>query len=51
LLPITKEQPHAMSLLWERMSNAKVKDADATGTGRFVRALYDNCGKISQDEV
>ena len=51
LLPITKEQPQAMSLLWERMSNAKVKDSNAAGTGRFVRALYDNCGKISQDEV
>jgi hypothetical protein len=44
LLPITKEYPHALSDLWEKMCNARIKDSTAVGVGRFVRALYDACG-------
>lgn len=51
LLPVTKEYPHAMSQLWERMSNARVKDANAVSSGRFVRALYDNCVRFSHEDA
>ncbi|HZE72493.1 MAG TPA: tubulin-like doman-containing protein [Pyrinomonadaceae bacterium] len=50
LLPITKERPRALTELWEKMSNAKVKDTKAEGLGRFIRALYDNCGHLSNSE-
>lgn len=49
LLPVTKEYPHALSEVWEKMSNAKVRDTNANGVGRFVRALYDSCGKVMTD--
>lgn len=51
LLPFTKEHPHAMSQLWEAMSNTRVKDSKAVAVGKFVRALYDNCSKVSHEEV
>jgi hypothetical protein len=46
LLPETKKQKHALTELWERMSDAKVKDTKAEGVGLFVRALYDACGEV-----
>jgi hypothetical protein len=49
LLPVTKEYPRALSEVWERMSNARVRDTNASGVGRFVRALYDSCGKVTTD--
>jgi hypothetical protein len=49
LLPVTKENPHALSRLWERMSDAVVRDTNAEGVGRFVRALYDTCGKVKAE--
>jgi hypothetical protein len=49
LLPVTKEYPSALSDLWERMSNAKVKDTNAEGVGRFVHALYRECGNVKAE--
>lgn len=31
--------------LWERMCNSRGKSRDAQGLGKFLRALYDNCGE------
>lgn len=50
LLPITKERPRALTELWEKMSNARIKDTNAEGVGRFIRALYDNCGLLSRND-
>jgi len=50
LLPVTKEYPQALSQLWEKMSNASVKDANAVGPGKFMRALYDKCSRVSHEE-
>jgi hypothetical protein len=50
LLPITKQRPRALTELWEKMSNAKVKDVNAQGVGLFIRALYDNCGPVTNNE-
>jgi hypothetical protein len=49
LLPITREYPQALSKLWERMSDATVKDPNADGIGIFVRALYDACGQVKAE--
>lgn len=49
LLPITKQRPRALTELWERMSNAKVKDVNAVGVGQFIRALYDSCGSVTNN--
>lgn len=49
LLPVTKEYPQAMSNLWERMSDAKVRDTNAEGAGVFVRALYDACAELEAE--
>ncbi len=49
LLPVTKEYPSALSDLWEEMSNAKVTDTNAEGVGRFVHALYRECGKVKTE--
>ncbi|MBC8031146.1 MAG: hypothetical protein H7Z16_13610 [Pyrinomonadaceae bacterium] len=51
LLPVTKEYPGALSELWERMSDIRVKDPKAEGVGIFARALYDACGKVKTDEL
>jgi hypothetical protein len=51
LLPITKEYPYALSKLWERMSDARVKDNNADGVGRFARALYDTCGTVIAEDA
>lgn len=49
LLPVTKEYPFALSELWEAMSNAKVTDTNAEGVGRFIHALYRECGKVKAE--
>jgi hypothetical protein len=50
LLPAIKEYPQALSKLWERMSDAKVRDTNADGVGRFARALYDACGTVITED-
>jgi hypothetical protein len=50
LLPITADYPKALSELWETMSDIRIKDPKADGVGRFVRALYDACGKVKAEE-
>ncbi|MBM4401462.1 MAG: hypothetical protein FJ045_05890 [Crenarchaeota archaeon] len=45
ILPAVKENPRALSQLWERMCDAKVKDSTADGVGRFIHALYRECAK------
>lgn len=40
-----EEDEHALTRLWERMCAAKVKDKDANGVGRFMHALYRECGE------
>ena len=49
LLPITKGHPQALNDLWEKMSNASVKDPQADGVGRFVNALYRECGRVAAE--
>jgi hypothetical protein len=49
LLPMTREYKHILSDLWERMSDARVKDPKADGVGRFARALYDACGAVQAE--
>lgn len=49
LLPVTREYKHILSDLWERMSDARVKDPKADGVGRFARALYDACGEVQAE--
>jgi hypothetical protein len=43
--PITESRPDGLAELWERMSDAKVNDANADGTGAFINALYRECGE------
>lgn len=38
--PSEKKDSNALSRLWERMSEAEVRDKDAGGVGKFVHALY-----------
>ncbi|MEN3332420.1 MAG: hypothetical protein V7641_1785 [Blastocatellia bacterium] len=38
-----EEDPNGLNRLWERMSNAKVRDNDATDIGKFIQALYREC--------
>lgn len=45
ILPIIKEKPHALNNLWERISNAKVRDSHVDDSCRFVHALYKECAK------
>ena len=44
-LPLIKADPHALSRLWERVCDATVNDANATGVGKFANALYRECTK------
>lgn len=39
-----KEDERAINRLWERMCAARVKDKDANGVGKFIHALYRECG-------
>ncbi|MBI3650564.1 MAG: hypothetical protein HY231_05895 [Acidobacteria bacterium] len=34
---------HALTRLWERVCNARVRDHDADGVGKFIHALYREC--------
>lgn len=43
VLPFLKEKPNALSHLWERMCDARVRDTYANGVGRFIHALYREC--------
>ncbi len=38
--------PYALTRLWERMSNARVRDREAVEVGRFLHALYRECAEI-----
>jgi hypothetical protein len=38
--PSAKKDSNALSKLWERMSEAEVRDNTASGVGKFVHALY-----------
>lgn len=40
-----EEDTQALNRLWERMCVAEVKDKHANGVGRFIHALYRECGK------
>jgi len=40
VLPLGRPNPHALSQLWARMCQAKVKDPNAEGVGKFIHALY-----------
>jgi len=44
-LPASERDAHALSDLWERMSEAHVSDNDADGVGKFLHALYRECGR------
>lgn len=46
ILPEGKEYRNALSKLWEYMCGAKVKDQTANGFGKFINALYTQCGKF-----
>ncbi len=37
-------ESNVLDKLWERMCNSRSKGRDAQGIGKFLRALYDNCG-------
>lgn len=50
LLPITNEYPKALSELWEKMSDIRVKDSNAADVGVFLHALYEACGLVTADE-
>jgi len=43
LLPREAEKRNALSNLWEKMSDASVRDVQARGVGRFINALYTQC--------
>ncbi len=46
ILPAGKEDRNVLNKLWKYMCSAKVKDKEADGVGKFVNALYTQCGKI-----
>ena len=41
----TETKSNVLNKLWKRMCNSRSKDRDAQGIGKFLRALYENCGK------
>ena len=41
----TEAESNVLDKLWERMCNSRRKARDAQGVGKFLRALYDNCGE------
>ena len=41
----TEAESNVLPKLWERMCNSRSKSPDAQGIGKFLRALYENCGK------
>ena len=41
----TETESNVLDKLWERMCNSRSKGRDAQGIGKFLRALYDNCGQ------
>lgn len=45
-LPEGSKDVNALSLLWEAMSEAEVRDPNAAGLGRFFNALYRECGNL-----
>jgi hypothetical protein len=44
-LPDREKDAHALTALWERMSEATVNDNDANGVGKFLHALYRECAR------
>ena len=41
----TEAESNVLDKLWERMCNSRRKGRDAQGFGKFLRALYENCGE------
>ncbi len=41
----TETESNALDKLWERMCNSRSKGRDAQRIGKFLRALYENCGE------
>ena len=41
----TETASNVLDKLWERMCNSRSKGRDAEGIGKFLRALYENCGE------
>lgn len=41
----TEAEFNVLDKLWERMCNSRSKGRDAQGIGKFLRALYENCGE------
>ena len=41
----TEAESNVLPKLWEHMCNSRSKSPDAQGIGKFLRALYENCGK------
>jgi tubulin-like protein len=44
-LPNAEADANALSRLWESMCDATVKDNHANGSGKFIHALYRECGE------
>lgn len=40
----TEAESNVLHRLWESMCNSRSKGRDAQGIGKFLRALYENCG-------
>ena len=40
----TKAESNVLDKIWKRMCNSRRKGRDAQDVGKFLRALYDNCG-------
>jgi len=40
------KDPSALTRLWERVSDSKVNDRNAKGSGRFIHALYGACKDV-----
>lgn len=45
ILPLEETYTHGLHRLWERMSDAKVRDNNANGVGKFLHALYRECAR------
>ena len=41
----TETESNVLHKLWERMCNSRSKGRDAQDIGKFLRALYENCGE------
>jgi hypothetical protein len=41
----TEAESNVLNKVWERMCNSRSKGRDAQDIGKFLRALYDNCGR------